>query len=144
MSFMSFTARIGAWAPSPGPWDASLGGGPDPMCESQTVSSPLAFRVKTDDDFDVDSKSFWGRSWIPLGGRFGSSWRLFPSKLVPEQSWNRLIFEKVIPVQILCFPMLFHEFYLHMAPQNEQRLLQDESWIVLDCLFVLLGVRFDF
>ena len=115
------------------------------MCESQTLASPLAFRVKIDDDFDVDSKSFGGRSWVPLGGRFGSSWRFFvPSKLVPEQSWNRLIFEKVIPVQILRFPLLFHVFYLYMAPQNEQRLLQDGSWIVLDCLFVLLGVRFDF
>ena len=76
------------------------------MSESQTLASPLAFRFKTDDDFDVDSKSFWGRSWIPLGNHFRSSWRLFRSKLGQEPSSKRLIFEKMIFHEIIRFPIL--------------------------------------
>ena len=66
------------------------------MSEGQTVASPLGFRIEIYDDFDVDFGSFWGRSWVPLGGHFRSSWRFFRSKLVPEPSSNRLIFEKTI------------------------------------------------
>ena len=66
------------------------------MSESQTLASPLGFRIKIYVDFDVDFESFWGRSWLPLGGHFRSSWRFVPPKLVPEPSSNRLIFEKVI------------------------------------------------
>ncbi len=77
------------------------------MSESQSPSSPLGFRIKKDVDFDVDFGSFWGRSWVPLGGHFRSCWRLFRPKLVPEPSSNRLIFEKVIFHETLHFPMVF-------------------------------------
>ena len=84
-----------AWAPSLSPWGASLGGGLGPMSETQTLANPLGFRIEIYDDFDVDFGSFGGRSWVPLGGHFRSSWRFFRSKLVPEPSSNRLNIEKV-------------------------------------------------
>ncbi len=66
------------------------------MSAAQNVASPLGFRIKIYVDFDVDFWSFWGRSWVPLGGHVRSFWRLCRPKLVPEPSSNRLIFEKVI------------------------------------------------
>ena len=77
------------------------------MSESQTLASRLGFRIEIYDDFDVDFGSFGGRSWVPLGGHFRSSWRFFPPKLVPEPSSNRVIFEKVICHEIVRFPILF-------------------------------------
>ena len=104
-----------AWGPVPcrlGPLPEPLGRlpggeGVDQMSETQTLLSPLGFRIEIYDDFDVDLGSFWNRSWVPLGGHFRSSWHLFPSKLVPEPSSNRLIFEKVIFYETLRFPLLF-------------------------------------
>ena len=66
------------------------------MSETQSVASPLGFRIKFYVDFDVDLGSFWGRSWVPLGSHFRSSWRFLLAKWVPEASSNRLTFEKVI------------------------------------------------
>ena len=58
---MSFTARMGAlWplpcrlAPLPGVPGAPPRGGVHPMCEGQTLASPLGFRIEIYDDFDVD------------------------------------------------------------------------------------------
>ena len=99
-----------AWALSPGPLGRLPGGGFDPMCEGQTVAGPLGFRIEFCDDFDVDFCSFGGRSWVPLGGHFRSSWRFIRSKLVPEPSSNRLIFEKVI----------FHETSAGVVPERFQ------------------------
>ena len=101
--------------PSLSPWGASLGGGLGPMCESQTQPSPLGFRIEIYDDFDVVLGSFWGRSGFPLGGHFRSSWRLFPLKLVPEPSSNRVIFEKTICHEIVRFPIFFCDFCFDMA-----------------------------
>ena len=94
--------------------------------------STLQIRIEIYDDFDVDFWSFWGRSWVPLGGHFRSSWRLGRPKLVPEPSSNRLIFEKVILREILRFPILLGSSGSHMAPPKRPRSLQDESLILLD------------
>ena len=76
---------MGAWgralAAPGGPWGASQGG--DPMSETQTLPSPLGFRIEIYDDFDVDLGSFWGRSWVPLGGHFRPSWRFFSPEVGP-------------------------------------------------------------
>ena len=100
---MSFTARMGAWGPVPcrfgslpGPWGASLGGGPGPNSNRHFPSYDTQCTSKIDVNFDVVFGSFGGRSWVPLGGHFRSFWRLFRPKLVPEASWNRLIFETAI------------------------------------------------
>ena len=79
---MSFTARMGAWGPLPcrlGPLPEPLGrlpgGGLGPKSAGRSVANPLGFRIKIYVDFDVGLRSFWGRSWVPLGGHFRSSWR---------------------------------------------------------------------
>ena len=84
------------WAPSQGPWGASLGGGSGLKSAGRSLADPLGFRIKIYVDFDVGFGSFWGRSWVPLGGHFRSFWRLGRPKLVPEPSSNRLIFENMI------------------------------------------------
>ena len=143
---------MGAWEgapvvpgpPLPGLWAPPLGGGPDPMSETQTLPSPLGFRIKIYVDFDVDFWSFGGRSWVPLGGHFRSFWRLFRPKLVPEPSSNRLIFEKVILREIVSFPTLLGSSGSHMAPPKRPRSLQDGSLILLDRFFSILDFRLDF
>ena len=82
------------------------------MSAARSVPSPLGFRIKIHVDFDVDLGSFWGRSWVPLGGHFRSSWRLFRSKLLPKPSSNCLIFKKVILHEIVRFPILSHMCYV--------------------------------
>ena len=114
------------------------------MSAAQNVASPLGFRIKIHVDFDVDLGSFWGRSWVPLGGHFRSSWRFFPPKWVPEPSSNRLIFEKVILCEIVRFPILLGSSGSHMAPPKRPRSLQDGSLILLDRFFSILDFRFDF
>ena len=59
------------------------------------MAGPLGFRIKIYVDFDVGFGSLWGRSGVPLGNDFRSSWRFFPLQWLPEPSSNRLIFEKV-------------------------------------------------
>ena len=93
-------------------------------------------------DFDVGLGSFWGRSWVPLGGHFRSSWRLGRSKLVPEPSSNRLIFEKAIFHEIARFLILLGVWGPHMVPPNRPRSLQDGSLIVLDRFISILEFRF--
>ena len=105
------------------------------MYKSQSLASPLGFRIEIYDDFDVDFGSFWGRSWVPLGGHFRSSWRFFPLKWLPEPSSNRLIFEKVNLHEIVRFPILLGSSGSHMAPPKRPRSLQDGSLIVLDRFF---------
>ena len=131
------------WVPGVPP-RGSLGGGLDPKSETQTLSSPLGFRIKIYVDFDVGFGSLWARSWVPLGGHFRSSWRLRRSKLVPEPSSNRLIFEKVILCEIIRFPILLGSSGSHMAPPKRPRSLQDGSLILLDRFFSILDFRFDF
>ena len=148
---MSFTARIGAWGPVlcrlgplPEPLGRLPGGGLGPMSAGRSHLDPLDFRIKIYVDFDVGLGSFWGRSWVPLGGHFRSSWRFFPPKWVPEPSSNRLIFEKVILHEIVRFPILLGPSGSHMAPPKRPRSLQDGSLILLDRFFSLLDFRFDF
>ena len=140
-----------AWGPVPcrlgrlpAPLGRLPGGGLGPMSESQTMEDPLRFHIEIYVDFDVDLGSFGGRSWVPLGGHFRSSWRLFRHKLLPEPFSNRLTFEKVILHEILCFPILLGSSGSHMAPPKRPRSLQDGSLIVLDCFFSTLDFRFDF
>ena len=94
-------------------------------------------------DFDDDFWSFWARSWALLRVLLGSLWHIFPPKLVPEPSSNRLIFEKVILCEIVCFQTLLGSSGSHMVPPNRPRSLQDGSKIVLDRFFVL-NFRFFF
>ena len=84
-------------------------GVPGPNYKDHFRLSTLRIRIKIYVDLDVDFWSFGGRSWIPLGGHFRSSWRLFRPKLVPEPSSNRLICEKVIFNETLRFPMVFDQ-----------------------------------
>ena len=133
-----------AWAPSQGSWGASLGGVPGPKSASQSLAGPLGFRIEIDVDFDVALSSFWGRSWVPLGGHFRSSCRFFPPKRVPEPSSNRLIFEKVILHEIVRFPILLGSSGSHMVAPKRPRSLQDGSLIVLARFFSTLDFRFDF
>ena len=114
------------------------------MCAGRSASNPLDFRIEIYNDFDGDFGSFWGRSWVPLGGHFRSSWRFFRPKGDPEPSSNRLIFEKVILREIVRFPTLFVSSASHMVPPNRPRSLQDGSLIVLDRFFSILHFRFDF
>ena len=86
----------GAWAASLGSLGRLPGGGPGPKSAGRSLPNPLGFRIEIYVDFDVGLGSLWGRSWVPLGGHFRSSWCLGRPKLVPEPSSNRLIFEKVI------------------------------------------------
>ena len=145
---MSFTARIGAWGPVPcrlGPLPEPLGRLPgevlepgevlDPMSETISVPSTLGFRIKIHVDFDVDLGSFWGRSWVPLGGHFRSSGRVCRPKLVPEPSSSRLNIEKVIVHETIRFIRVWGVFWPKMAPQDGPRSPQDESKIVLDRFF---------
>ena len=80
------------------------------MYKTQTVPSPLGFRIKIYVDFDVGFGSLWARSWVPLGGHFRSCWRLFRLKLVLGPSSNRLVFEKVN----------FHETSAGVVPERFQ------------------------
>ena len=128
----------------PRAWGGSLGGGPGPKSAGRSLPDPLGFRIKIYDDFDVDFGSFWGRSWVPLGGHFRSSWRFFLLKWLLEPSSNRLIFEKIILHEIVRFPILLGSSGSHMAPPKGPRSLQDGSLIVLDRFFSTLDFRFDF
>ena len=83
------------WVPGAPP-GGSLGGVPGPMSAGQFRSGPIGFRIKIYVDLGVDFWSYWGRSWVPLGGHFRSFWRLGPPKLVPKPSSNRLNIEQVI------------------------------------------------
>jgi hypothetical protein len=130
--------------PPQGSWGASWGGGPGPKSEGRSVANPLGFRIKIYVDFDIDFGSFGRRSWVPLGSRFRSAWRVFPLKLVPEPLSNRLIFEKVILHEIVRFPILLGSSGSHMAPPKRPRSLQDRSLIVMDRFFSTLDFRFDF
>ena len=114
------------------------------MSETQTLASPLGFRIKIYLDVDVDLGSFGGRSWVPLGGHFRSSWRFFPLKWLPEPSSNRLIFEKVNVHEILRFSILLGSSGSHMAPPKQPKSLQDGSLILLDRYFSILDFRLDF
>ena len=122
----------------------SPGGAPAPNYKGQSHSSTLQIRIKIYVDLDVDFWLFWGRSWVPLGGHFRSSWRFFPLKWLPEPSSKRLIFEKVNLHEILRFPTLWGSPGSHMAPPKRPRSLQDGSLILLDRFFSLLDFRFDF
>ena len=97
---------MGAWGGEGAPGGPG-GGVPAPNYKAQSHLSTLQIRIKIYVDLDVDFWSFWGRSWVPLGGHFRSCWRLFRPKLVSEPSSNRLIFEKVIFHETLRFPMVF-------------------------------------
>ena len=88
-------APVSLGPPPQGSWGASRGGGALKSA-GRSLPNPLGFRIEISVDFDVGFWSFGGRSWVPLGGHFRSSWRLFRPKLVSEPSSNRLIFEKVI------------------------------------------------
>jgi len=142
---------MGAWGPLPcrlGPLPGLLGrlpgGGPGPKSAGRSLPDSLGFRIEIEVDFDIGFGSFWGRSWVPLGGHFRSSWRLGRSKLVPEPSSNRLIFEKVILCEIVRFPILLGSSGSHMVAPKRPRSLQDASFIVLDRFFSILDFRFDF
>ena len=138
----------GAWAASPGslgrlpgaPW-----GGVPAQCLRPTYGcAPPWIRIKNHVDFDVDFWSFWGRSWVPLGGHFRSCWRLFRPKLVPEPSSNCLIFEKKKHVHYMSRFLIEN---CQNGPQDgakiDPRSLQDGSVIVLDRFFSPLDFRFD-
>ena len=134
---MSFTARMGAWGPvpcrlgpSPGPLGRLPGGGPGPNSNPHFPFYDTQCMSKIDVDFDVVFLSFWGRSWVPLGGNFRSFWRFFRPRLVPEPSSNRLIFEKVICHEIIHFPLLLGVWCSHAALPKRPRSLQDGSLIV--------------
>ena len=110
MFFCVQNARTCAWVPGRAipwclgrlPWvpgappGGSLGGVPGPMSAGQFRSGPIGFRIKIYVDLGVDFWSYWGRSWVPLGGHFRSFWRLGPPKLVPKPSSNRFNIEQVI------------------------------------------------
>ena len=141
---------MGAWgpvpcrlAPLPRAPEAPPGGGALKSAR-RSVPNPLGFRIEIYVDFGVGLGSLWGGSWVPLGGHFRSSWRLRRSKLVPEPSSNRLIFEKVILCDILRFPILLGSSGSHMALPKRPRSLQDGSLILLDRFFSILDFRFDF
>ena len=162
--FCVYTARMCAWVPGRAvpwclgrlPWvlgappGGSRGRGPGsklqgslPATSAHFQLSTLQIRIKIYVDFDDEFWSFWGRSWVPLGGHFRSSWRLGRSKLVPEPSSNRLIFEKVIVHETIRFIMVWAVFSPKMAPQDGPRSPQDRSKIVLDRFFFVLIFRFD-
>ena len=136
---------MGPGSPPLGPWGASQGlpgGGPGPKLQGPIPVnsghfhlSTLWIRIKIYVDFELDFWSCWGRSWAPLGGHFRSRWRLFRPKLVPEPSSNRLVFEKVIVHETLCFPMLFGPNGPQDGAKIDPRSLQDGSKIVLDGIF---------
>ena len=130
--------------PSLSPWGASLGGGLGPKSETQSLSSPLGFRIKIYGAFDIGLGSFWARSWLPLGSHYRPSWHLGLHNLVPEPSSNHLIFEKVMLHEIVCFPILLGSSGSHMAPPKRPRSLQDGSLILLDRFFSSLDFRLDF
>ena len=126
-------------APGAPPW----GGVGTLKSADRSVVSPLGFRIEIYDDFDVDFGSFWGRSWVPLGGHFRSFWRLGRPKLVPEPSSNHLIFEKVILHEIVRFPTLLGPRAPTLHPQRGQDRSKIGSLIVLDRLFSTFDFRFD-
>ena len=106
--------------PPPGAPGALLWGGSGPMSAGRSHLDPHDFRIEIYVDFDVDFGSFWGRSWVPLGGHFRSSWCFFRSKLGQKPSLNRLIFEKVIFHEILRFPMLWGFLASTWRPKTTQ------------------------
>ena len=85
-----------AWPPSPGLLGRLPGGGSGPKSETQSLSSPLGFRIVFYIAIDIDFCSSWGRFGLRIGGQFLSFWCLGRPKLVLEPSSNRLTFEKVI------------------------------------------------
>ena len=133
-----------AWPPSPGLLGRLQGGGGTPKSETQSVVSLLGFRIEIYVDFDIGFGSFWGRSWVPLGGHFRSCWRLFRPKLVSEPSANQLIFEKVIFHETLRFPMVVCSNGPQDGAKIDPRSLQDGSKIVLGRLFFVFNFRCDF
>ena len=142
---------MGAWGPVPcrsAPLPRAPGapprGGGTLKSARRSVADPHGFRIEIYFDFDIGLGSFWGRSWVPLGGHFRSSWRFFPLKWLPEPSSKRLIFEKVNLHEILRFPTLLGSPGSHMAPPKRPRSLQDGSLILLDRFCSLLDFRFDF
>ena len=114
------------------------------MSAGRSHLDPLDFRIEIYVDFDVGLGSFWGRSWVPLGGHFRSSWRFFPLKWLPEPSSKRLIFEKVNLHEIVRFPILLGSSGSQMVAPKRPRSLQDGSLIVLDRFFSILDFRLDF
>ena len=110
LMFYILLARIGA-----PPWGAFR-----PNVWNPNPAQPSWFSHRNLDDFDVDLGSFWDRSWVPLGGHFRSSWRLFRSKLGQKPSSNRLIFEKVVFQSILCFSILWVFFASTWHPKTTQ------------------------
>ena len=122
-----------AWPPSPGLLGRLQGGG-TLKSAGRSVLSPLGFRIKIYVDFDVGLGSLWGRSWVPLGGHFRSSWCLGRPKFVPEPSSNRLIFENVILHETLRFPMVFDQIDPKMGPRSTQdrsKMGPRSSWIAI-------------
>ena len=111
-----------------------LGPPPHQMCETQSASSPLDFRIKFYVEFDVGLGSFGGLSWAPLRGSSSFVLALF----------HRLIFQKVVLHEIISFPILLGPSGSHMAPPKRPRSLQDGSLILLDRFFSILDFRFDF
>ena len=107
------------WAPGAPP-RGSQGGGPGPK-----LQGPIPF-TSTCRPFKFASKimsilmSIFGRSWVPLGSHVLACWRLFRPKLVSEPSSNRLIFEKVICHETLCFLLVVGKIDLHMGPRSTQ------------------------
>ena len=126
-----------AWVASSGPLGCLLGSSRGSRTQTTRQnfrhfhSSTLRIRIK----IDVDFWSFWGRSWVPLGGHFRSSWRFLALKWLPEPSSNPLIFEKVNLHEILRFPTLWGSPGSHMAPPKRPRSLQDGSLILLGRFF---------
>ena len=135
---------LGRLPRAPGaPPRGSPGGVPTLNYKGHFHLSTLRIRIKIYVDLDVDFWSFWGRSWVPLGGHFRSFWCLFRRKLVPEPSSNRLIFfQNVFVHEIIRFALLLGVWGARMATQKCSRSLQDGSLIVLDRLFLLLDFRF--
>ena len=133
------------WVPGAPP-GGSLGGLPGPMSAGQFRSGPIGFRIKVYVDLDVDFWSYWGRSWVPLGGHFRSFWRLGPPKLVPKPSSNRLNIEQVIFPKNERHRGREHDIEVQVGPRwhpRRPKIAQDGSKIVLDRFFCLLIFRFD-
>ena len=134
------------WVPGAPP-GGSLGGVPGPMSAGQFRSGPIGFRIKIYVDLGVDFWSYWGRSWVPLGGHFRSFWRLGPPKLVPKPSSSRLNIEQVIFQKTSATEgesTILRSKSAQDGTQDGPRSPQDGSKIVLDRFFCLLIFRFDF